>query len=125
MVGARVRGTSERARRRTADSDLDTPDDDSDGGPFVHNPDPEEVKKIRKLSDADVEKIFAKYLKAEATDERRKKQRKAERKQRAEARAQAKLAAAAAAAEERAKMKARVEAKVAKRAAAAAAGPSK
>ena len=99
--------------RRTADSDLDTPDDDPDGGPFVHNPDPEEVKKMSKLSDADVEKIFAKYHKGEAADERRKKQRKAERKQRAEARAQAKLAAAAAA-EERAKMKARVEAKVAK-----------
>ena len=80
-------------RSRAANSDL---------GPFVHNPGPD----ARKLSDREVEKIFAKYIWREAADDRRQERREAERKQRAEARAHAEL-------EKRAARKARVEAKVA------------
>jgi hypothetical protein len=90
-----------RGRRTAADSD--TPDE-SDGH-FVHNPDPDEVKRISNLSDADVERYFAKAAQREAAAEARKQQRAAARKQ-------AELA-------ERAERNAWVEAKLAKKAAAA------
>jgi hypothetical protein len=66
-----------RRGRRTA-TDSDTPDECD--GHFVHNPDPDEVRRISNLFDMDIEKYFTKAAEREQRAEARKQQRAAARK---------------------------------------------